>query len=234
MLSAMTRNNARVLWTSLRVRDLSNAASKPPRRRKSAVISKASPESAATQIAGADPSTSSAPIRKHESKPKISHASLAVEPKVFPRLTVSPNVQPQHPLEKSDEKGPHPTSEPSTNGCEHWLLPSLVEAEIVDTQPLLKFVDFSKSSIADDIPENINIHRLLASLRLCHKLKFGSQVIRARLTTLTPPAVLEASRLLAEGEMRRRCAVRTQTVEDLEDIASLASDLRDQLKRIRL
>lgn len=105
---------------------------------------------------------------------------------------------------------------------------------MVESQPILKFVDCSKSSITDDIPENINIHRLLSSLRLCHKFNFGSQVIRARLTTLTPPAVLEASRLLAESEMRRRCALRTQSAEEFEDVTSLASDVRDQLKKIRL
>ncbi|EPB76847.1 Nicastrin [Ancylostoma ceylanicum] len=220
-----------VLWTSLRVRDQSTAASKPPRRRKSVVVNKVSPESAASS---ADPSTSSAPIRKQASKAKISRASLTVDPKNFPKLTVPPTAPPQNPLEKSNEKQPLFTPEPAANGREHWSLPSLVEAESVDTQPLLKFVDFSKSSIADDIPENINIHRLLASLRLCHKYKFGGQVIQARLTALTPPAVLEASRLLAEGEMRRRCALRTQSVEELDDVAGLASDLRDQLKRIHL
>ena len=95
-------------------------------------------------------------------------------------------------------------------------------------------MDFSNPSAPKELPEQITLHRLLSSLRLCRKFEFGCEVIRARMDKLSPPAVLEAARLLADTDLQRRSAARTQSAEELGDVALLTAELRDHLKGFRL
>lgn len=108
----------------MRVRDLSNVASKPPRRRKSAVLNKDSPESSNIS---ADPSTSSVSTKKRETKTKTSRTCFAVGPETFPKPAVSSDVLPRNASEKSNKGGTHPNPKFPSNDREHWSLLSLIE-----------------------------------------------------------------------------------------------------------
>ncbi|KAK6731740.1 hypothetical protein RB195_007916 [Necator americanus] len=77
MLSAIKRINIRVLWAPSRIRDLSNAASKPPRRRKS-VAAKKIPLQSYVDI-GVDPPLS-LPIKEGVLKEKsLNDGSIAFQ-----------------------------------------------------------------------------------------------------------------------------------------------------------
>ncbi|CAJ0594243.1 unnamed protein product [Cylicocyclus nassatus] len=207
MLLAMKRTTHEGLRLSFCVRNLSKAAKKSSKRSKPVL------ESSCTSVPDVGPVEQS----------RLTKSSAELK-KPLPVPFDNVKIKPIPSRMKTD----------LTSSRKHWTLLQLVKPDVIESHPLLKFVDLSDPPNVAEIPEHITLHRILSSLRLCQKFDFGYELVRARLSKLPPPAVLEAARLVAEGEMHRRCIAKAQFKEQIQDASSLASELLDRAKQLRL
>ncbi|KAK6040713.1 hypothetical protein COOONC_21782 [Cooperia oncophora] len=197
----------------------------------------------ATSSTACNPSSTSAPLPLTAEIATPSEATKSsVKNRKLPKpssSTASNPISTSVPLKevpvavKQDKK---PNVPPQMSSEELSSLLSLDEADDVSTYPVLKFTDFSIPLTEVDSSAVSSPSRYLTALRLCHKFSHGCAFIRHQLFKLSGQAVLEAARLLADTELRRRCTMRLKLKldENPEDIATLSRDLLERFKSTRL
>ncbi|KAK5964158.1 hypothetical protein GCK32_010921 [Trichostrongylus colubriformis] len=235
MLSATARISTKCYWQVLLSRGLCSASTKP-RKRKNAAGVRAAPVEAVAPSEATEPPVANRKLLKAASKQVSSsvpakNISVPIPGEKKPEAsTPVPSNESLLPKMVAKKK----SSPPPMNASDLSSLLSLDEPEQVSNYPILKTIDFTIPVEEFDFSNVTNPNRVLSALRLCHKYSHGCAYIGLHMATLSGPAVLEAARLLADAELRRRCAPLKHSTEVLPDIATFSRDLLEKFKSTRL